>query len=278
MKDEKTQQLRASIAYLENFKPIPGPEGDKILSFLKEYVELKEKEFVPKGVPGEEEDYDPTIIDTDNALELVQNFKWDSVIYRFRPTTKNNLFVDMDGTIAHWRNPGEQYIDIKGNVRYFHQDDIYDAGYFYVLPPEMNVLNAVKEIISNHPEISVYILSSIEKNSESPYRDKSQWLNKYLPELPAERRIFTPCGKQKIDYLNLELSEKNVLLDDYTRNLQEFTIGKVNNIGVKVLNGINDTHGSWQGARTDGSLAPEIIASQIVKVFDNKQRLEKGIG
>lgn len=252
----------------KDFEPI------KLAAVLKEYLASKDKVFVPKGIWGEEEDYEPRIIDTDNAMELYQNFAFPNVRYRFKPTSKVNLFVDMDGTIAHWRRPKEKYWDINGDVKYFHQDDIYDKGYFAMLPPEKEVVEAVKKIISEDNGIEVYILSAVEKNSPTALADKKQWLDRNFKDIPIpeENRIFMPCGTRKADYLNLELTDCNILLDDYTRNLQEFTTGRVNNLGIKLVNGINDTHGSWKGDRVYGDMDPITLKSEIEAVFSRHLR------
>lgn len=212
------------------------------------------------------------IIDTDNASELAPNFAFPTRLIRFKPTTPVNLFVDMDGTLAHFRQNGEKYVDFNGDVRYFHLDDIYEAGYYHpnCLPPEINVLRAVQSLTNGISPYTVYVLSAVEPRSASAYIDKNLWLDRYLPEVKAEHRIFMPCGAKKADYINLANGELNVLLDDYTRNLQEWTVGKVNNIGIKILNGINDTHKSWQGDRVPGNIDSLDLAKMLVQIANRE--------
>lgn len=212
------------------------------------------------------------IIDTDNASELAPNFAFPTRLIRFKPTTPVNLFVDMDGTLAHFRQNGEKYVDFNGDVRYFHLDDIYEAGYYHpnCLPPEINVLRAVQSLTNGISPYTVYVLSAVEPRSASAYIDKNLWLDRYLPEVKAEHRIFMPCGAKKADYINLANGELNVLLDDYTRNLQEWTVGKVNNIGIKILNGINDTHKSWQGDRVPGNVDSLELAKMLVQIANRE--------
>lgn len=212
------------------------------------------------------------IIDTDNASELAPNFAFPTRLIRFKPTTPVNLFVDMDGTLAHFRQNGEKYVDFNGDVRYFHLDDIYEAGYYHpnCLPPEINVLRAVQSLTNGISPYTVYVLSAVEPRSASAYIDKNLWLDRYLPEVKAEHRIFMPCGAKKADYINLANGELNVLLDDYTRNLQEWTVGKVNNIGIKILNGINDTHKSWQGDRVPGNIDSLELAKMLVQIANRE--------
>jgi 5'(3')-deoxyribonucleotidase len=218
------------------------------------------------------------IIDTDNASELAPNFAFPSRLVRFKPTTPVNLFVDMDGTLVHFRQNGEKYVDINGDTRYFHLDDIYEPGYYHpnCLPPEINVLRAVQSLTNGISPYTVYVLSAVEPRSASAYIDKNLWLDQYLPEVKAEHRIFMPCGAKKADYINLANGELNVLLDDYTRNLQEWTTGKVNNIGIKILNGINDTHKSWQGDRVPGNVDSLTLAKMLVHIA-NREIESRGI-
>lgn len=218
------------------------------------------------GVDGEE--YKQAIIDTDNGSELTTNFAFPTRLVRFKPTTAINLFVDMDGTLAHFRQNGEKYVDLNGDVRYFHLDDIYEPGYYHpnCLQPETNVLKAVRSLTNGNSLYNVYVLSAVEPRSATAYIDKNLWLDKFLPEVTAEHRVFMPCGTKKADYINLANGELNVLLDDYTRNLQEWTFGKVNNIGIKILNGINDTHKSWQGDRVPGNIEPIELAKLLVNI------------
>jgi 5'(3')-deoxyribonucleotidase len=205
------------------------------------------------------------VYDTDNGSELAPNFAFPMTHIRFKPKTPINLFVDMDGTLAHWRRPNEEYV-LNGETRYFHQDDIYEPGYFEVLPPEENVVRAVSALASASP-FEVYVLSAVEPRSITAYGDKNIWLNKYLPEIKTDHRIFMPCGTKKVDFLNLENTALNVLLDDYTRNLQEFVAGGAKNVGIKILNGINDTHRSWTGHRVDGAVESMELAKLIVNIY-----------
>ena len=107
--------------------------------------------------------------------------------------------------------------------------------------------------------IEVYILSSVLSDSPYALKEKNAWLDQYLPELDAEHRIFPACGQDKKDYIPGTPGKTDFLLDDYTKNLQ---LWEVPCVGIKLLNGINNTHG-WKGKKVDRKQRPDILAEQI---------------
>lgn len=161
---------------------------------------------------------------------------------------KKRLFVDMDGTLAEFKT-----VDTL--------EQLYERGYFAKLKPQQGVLGAVKHIVKEHPEIEVYILSSVLTDSQYALEEKNAWLDWYLPEINRQHRIFPPCGKDKKDFIDGGVSERDFLLDDYTVNLHAWEPPAH---GIKLLNGINHTRGTWQGdmVRFDqsvGELAEELL-------------------
>ena len=76
-------------------------------------------------------------------------------------------------------------------------------------------------------------------------KEKNNWLNKYLPELPIEKRIFVPYGDVKYKYLPSKITSFDYLIDDHTKNLLDWK--EAGGTGIKFLNGINHIKGIWQG-------------------------------
>lgn len=142
------------------------------------------------------------------------------------------IFVDMDGTLAKWNN-----------VEF---EQLFEEGYYRNLEPNQELLNEVNSLISQGE--NVYILSAYLTESEYAKKEKQEWVKQYLPELKEEKQIFVPYGTNKAEYLKEHYSpitNEDYLVDDYTKNLLEWkTYG---GIGVKYLNGINHTRGTWQG-------------------------------
>ena len=87
---------------------------------------------------------------------------------------KPRFFIDMDGTLAEWR-------DIKSN------SELYQKGYYESLKPNNYLLEEVKNLIKEGKDI--YILSSFLSDSDYALKEKNIWLNKYLPELPVDSHL-----------------------------------------------------------------------------------------
>lgn len=166
---------------------------------------------------------------------------------------KTRLFVDMDGTLAAFQSVNKL-------------ETLYEKGYFEHLPPMPNMLEAVRELVLHHPELDVHILSSYLADSPYALTEKNAWLDKYLPEVPAEKRIFPPCGRDKKDFVPDGIKNTDVLLDDYSKNLHSW---EPPGMGIKVRNGINGTRGTWRAAAISCLSAPQELAMEIAKYIGN---------
>lgn len=175
-----------------------------------------------------------------NIIKRLESFK-----------KKTRLFVDMDGTLAEFK-----VVDTL--------EKLYEKGYFLNLQPNENVVSAIEVIQKDYPEVEVYIMSSVLSDSKYALTEKNEWLDKYLPSIDAEHRIFPPCGENKVDYIPDGVRESDCLLDDYTQNL---TLWQPPAKGIKLLNGINHSKGTWQDNRIDYSKYGYVIAENIVSIM-----------
>lgn len=146
------------------------------------------------------------------------------------------IFIDMDGTLAKWKNV-------------LNADELYEQGYYLNLEPNLKIIEEIKSLIWKGEDI--YILSSFLDGSKYALDEKNKWLDKYLPELDSKRRIFVKYGDNKSDYIKSGISNSDYLLDDYTKNLIDWKIA--GGTGIKYLNGINHTKGTWKGLILDGN-------------------------
>lgn len=173
----------------------------------------------------------------------------------------------MDGTLAEFKQ-----VDTL--------EKLYEKGYFEKLQPQLAVVEAVRIIIRECSEIEVHILSAVLSDSEYALREKNAWLDKYLPEIDASHRLFLPCGADKKEAISGGVTSDDFLLDDYTLNLNAWEPPAR---GIKLLNGINHTNGTWQKAKVAWNWIPETIAAEITEVIQGRREekttgLTEGIG
>jgi len=164
------------------------------------------------------------------------------------------LYVDMDGTLADF-----EVVDTL--------EKLYEEGHFLNLKPNQKVVDAIKDIIKNNPDIDVYICSSYLSDSQYALKEKNEWVDRYIPEIPMERRIYPPCGVSKSEFIldkTGRLNEKDFLLDDYTINLNEWEPPAK---GIKLLNGINHTKGTWKNNRVSYERSPEDMSKAITDMI-----------
>lgn len=144
---------------------------------------------------------------------------------------KTNIFIDMDGTLA----------------RFYEQDDclkrMYEKGFFENLRPYKKALKMAQQIkvFAEANQIEIYIITSCVE-SEYCREEKMKWLDKYLPWIDSEHRLFGGAQINKA-YFAIEAkatSEINLLIDDYSKNLEEWEAQFGRGTGIKVINEINN--------------------------------------
>lgn len=164
---------------------------------------------------------------------------------------KVNLFIDMDGVLAVY---DKNVVEL-----------MYNKGFFLNRPAVKSMLEIVRELAFN-PRNNVYILTSV---IDSPYciQEKSLWLDTHLPEVKESNRIYVPYGAVKSEfakeYIDIENSV-NVLIDDYTVNLDKWTLNGA--LPIKVLNGINSTNGTWLNSGGESIDAFSSVQENVLKI------------
>lgn len=175
--------------------------------------------------------------------------------------TPQNIFVDMDGVLAVYD------VDIV--------DHMYNKDYFKNRPAITPMVEMVRQLAKmGH---NIYIITSC---IDSPYciPEKDFWLDKNLPEVKKENRIFVPYGAIKADYAVKfadVIGRVNLLIDDYTHNLKKWNFDGA--LPVKVMNGINGTKGTWLssgGAKID---AYSSVKSNVRRVNSLINKCHKGL-
>lgn len=169
---------------------------------------------------------------------------------------KQRLFVDLDGTCAVWQPVAEE--------------QLFEKGYYRNLPEYKNVVAAVNDIVANHPEIDVYVLSKYFTTSDYALDEKREWVQEHLPGIDEAHQIFVPYEMDKRDMIPEQLRSTDYLLDDYTKNFDGWQPPAH---GIKLLNGINHTKETWQDNRISLMRDPKDLASCIVRIMTGKTKV-----
>ncbi len=170
---------------------------------------------------------------------------------------KKRVFFDMDGTLAVWQ-PAKQL------------EDLYQPGYFAGLKSQPTVVEAARKLILEHGEqIEVFILSAVLEDSLYAVSDKDSWLDINLPEMDRGHRIYAPGAAPKFMCVPGGIRPSDILLDDYTANLISWSRYAQ---GIKLLNGINHSRGTWKGSKVHKDAGADKIVEIILEFeggFDN---------
>lgn len=165
---------------------------------------------------------------------------------------RKRILCDLDGTVAGWKNvPIEVYSK---------------EGYYSSLDPVINVIESIKKLCEDE-RFEVYIASAVLNDNHS-IKDKNLWIDNYMPFIDIEHRVFIPYGTSKVSYLKEKnlLTKGSVLIDDLSLNLFEWEkeFPELKLVGVKVMNGINGTKGTWKGFKVHFDSLPDVIYKTIV--------------
>lgn len=159
------------------------------------------------------------------------------------------IFIDMDGTLAEW----------KAESKF---SELFKKGYFTRLKPVEGVISLARALIAEGCD--VYILTKYLTESKYASKEKNKWLDLYLNELPEAKRIFVPYCEEKVAFIPDGIKETDVLLDDHNENLVEWR--NAGGFAIKILNGVNNTHGSWNGMLINPSIDPKEFLRAIRKI------------
>lgn len=146
------------------------------------------------------------------------------------------------------------YIDMDGTIARFHDENLYlermfEKGFFSDLKPFENAVSAIEQLV-NDSTAEIFILSATVNSCSLD--EKQKWLDRYLPNIDKEHRIFTSLNVPKSEAIGHRLTDKDILIDDYNKNLLEWQ--KAGGTSVKAKNNINHKglHGElWKGEIID---------------------------
>lgn len=142
------------------------------------------------------------------------------------------IFLDLDGTLA------------KFNVKNALNRFATEKGFF----KNLGAYKGIETINEMTKCGNVYIISA-SPNLQAD-NDKIAWINKYLPDLPDENiclcRLGTNKAKEIESVLNIKIDNTCYLLDDYTKNLNEWE--QAGGTGIKRITTVADNSRKlWKG-------------------------------
>lgn len=144
----------------------------------------------------------------------------------------NKIFLDLDGTLARF--------NVRNALKRFDNE----IGFFANLLAYKGI-EVVNELATTN---QIYIISA--SPNEQADKDKQLWLNKYLPNVRQENITLCRLGQNKAEIIqnkyNITINEQCYLLDDYTKNLNEWE--SFGGIGIKRLTQVSDNSRKlWKG-------------------------------
>lgn len=142
------------------------------------------------------------------------------------------IFLDLDGTLAKF--------NVKNALQRFDKE----KGFF----ANLGAYKGIEKINEMAKNGNIYVISA--SPNEQADIDKIKWVMKYLPNLNILNVVICRCGENKAEVLknkyNLTLNKECYLLDDYTKNLNEWE--QAGGKGIKRLTTVADnSRGLWKG-------------------------------
>ncbi len=145
---------------------------------------------------------------------------------------KKKIFLDLDGTLAKFNVPNA--------LERFDKEE----GFFSKLGAYKGI-EIVNELAKNN---NLFVISA--SPNEQADKDKMIWLEKFLPNININNITICRIGENKAkiiqDKYNIVINDNCYLLDDYTKNLNEWESfgGK----GIKRITSVADNSTKkWQG-------------------------------
>ncbi len=182
---------------------------------------------------------------------------------------KPRIFIDMDGTLAEWRNITIkiEHDEDRFKVLSTLNEILLTPGYYSSLKPHKEMLEAMEELNKSY---DVYILScAIPKDGDpNPELEKIEWLSEYAPYIDKDHMIFVPDGNNKADYIPDGIKSEDYLIDDYTKNLLDFE--KAGGKGIKLCNYVNGSYGKWNGNSVSLAYNGKDISEAVKSIIRGK--------
>ncbi len=168
---------------------------------------------------------------------------------------KKTVLMDLDGTLYPWIPDGDWHLE----------------GYYYNLEV-VKTMQCLAERLRQEDGIVFRFCTAYP--SEHARQEKLDALKRDFGFLDEQEVIFVPYGESKFDYVDCTGDSTICIIDDYSPNLRDAESHGV--IGIKAMNGLNGTKGTWQGLRIDIYDPAEENATKIMEILEEGGLFEHG--
>lgn len=136
---------------------------------------------------------------------------------------------------------------------------------------KIDTLRDFNENVSKIDKIRMHILSSLTNRGDvylEQMNDKKDWCRRYIDASPTKNYNMHFAGSNK-RYIgealsdNRKLSRKDILIDDYNKNLQEWE--NAGGTAVKYCNGINSPD-TWKGFCITENMTEDEIVNFLIAI------------
>ena len=144
----------------------------------------------------------------------------------------NKIFLDLDGTLARFNVPNA--------LERFDKEE----GFFAKLKAYKGI-----EVVNELAKTNKLFIISASPNEQAD-KDKMIWIEKFLPNINVNNITICRIGENKAQIIqnkyNITINEQCYLLDDYTKNLNEWE--NFGGKGIKRITKVADNSTKkWQG-------------------------------
>lgn len=144
----------------------------------------------------------------------------------------NKIFLDLDGTLARFNVPNA--------LERFDKEE----GFFAKLKAYKGI-----EVVNELAKTNKLFIISASPNEQAD-KDKMIWIEKFLPNINVDNITICRIGENKAQIIqnkyNITINEQCYLLDDYTKNLNEWE--NFGGKGIKRITKVADNSTKkWQG-------------------------------
>lgn len=136
------------------------------------------------------------------------------------------VFFDMDGVLFEF--------DKTASI-----EETFEKGFFLTRKVQEQMIATCKALMDYNVE--VVVLSSVYENGYAAEEKKQSLANANV----VANEIFVPYGKCKTNFIEDDGESIYILIDDFSKNLISWENCGSRFVGIKCLNGINGTNGTW---------------------------------